>query len=182
MYQHCVVHKKHSKFPKIRVKDKVQFMGDLKEVNNAQCYEEGVRLFHAVELKWAKQYPRGLATCRSNLPVLLTFYKYPKDISVPNIDAVEKIVYLVVTDYNDQWSQRIIRGFSMEKTKKVFASMYSKRCRAKAPRLRLGYTTQTIYNEFLHSGYTNRLTLPTFCLLLLIFYCISNYSKLSVIQ
>lgn len=150
--QRCVVHKMRSTFPKIRVKDKVEFMGDLKDVYNAPCYEEAVRQFHAVELKWSKQYPRELASWRADLPVLLTFYKYPADIwksiyttnaiertvkeirkrlypmnSVPNIDAAEKIAYLVVTDYNDRWSQRIIRGFGMEETKKVFASMYSER-------------------------------------------------------
>lgn len=84
--------------------------------------------------------------------MLLTFYKYPKDIwkaiyttnaiertvkeirkrlypmnSVPNIDAAEKIAYLVATDYNDRWNQRIIRGFGMEETKKEFAKMYHER-------------------------------------------------------
>lgn len=49
--QRCVVHKMRNTFPKIRVKDKVEFLGDLKEVYNAPCYEEAVRRFHAVELK-----------------------------------------------------------------------------------------------------------------------------------
>ncbi|XEC93270.1 IS256 family transposase [Paenibacillus tarimensis] len=150
--QRCVVHKMRNTFPKVRVKDKVEFLGDLKGVYNAPCYEEAVRQFHAVELKWSKQYPRELASWRADLPVLLTFYKYPADIrksiyttnaiertvkeirkrlypmnSVPNIDAAEKIAYLVVTDYNERWSKRIIRGFGMEETKKAFEKMFRER-------------------------------------------------------
>ncbi|MDT9724254.1 IS256 family transposase [Xylanibacillus composti] len=150
--QRCVVHKMRNTFPKVRVKDKVEFLGNLKEVYNAPCYEEAVRQFHAVELKWSKQYPRELASWRADLPVLLTFYKYPVDIwksiyttnaiertvkeirkrlypmnSVPNIDAAEKIAYLVVTDYNERWSKRIIRGFGMEETKKAFEKMFRER-------------------------------------------------------
>ena len=32
---------------------------------------------------------------------------------VPNIDEAEKIAYLVVTSYNDQWSHRFICGFGI---------------------------------------------------------------------
>jgi transposase-like protein len=84
--------------------------------------------------------------------VLLTFYKYPEDIrpaiyttnaiertvkemrkrlypmnSVPNIDAAEKIAYLVVTDYNERWCRRIIRGFGMEETKRELEKMFRDR-------------------------------------------------------
>lgn len=83
------------------------------------------------------------------MPVLLTFFKFPKDIwrsnyttnviertvkeirkrlypmnSVPNIDTAEKITYFVVTNYNERWSKRLIRGFGMKETKKAFKKMY----------------------------------------------------------
>lgn len=150
--QRCVVHKMRSTFPKIRVKDKVELMTDLKSVYTSANQEEAVRQFHAVEEKWAKVYPREIASWKADLPVLLTFYKYPKDIwtsiyttnaiertikelrkrlypmnSVPNIDAAEKIAYLVVSDYNETWSKRIIRGFGMDETKRVFEQMYKER-------------------------------------------------------
>lgn len=150
--QRCIVHKMRNTFPKIRAKDKTEFLGDLKKVYNAPCYEEAMRQFYAVELKWSKQYPRELASWRADLPVLLTFYKFPKDIwqsiyttnaiertvkeirkrlypmnSVPNVDAAEKITYLVVTDYNDRWNKRVIRGFGMEETKRAFEKMYSEK-------------------------------------------------------
>lgn len=150
--QRCVVHKMRSTFPKIRVKDKVEFLGDLKNVYTAPCYEEAIRQFHVVEQRWQKQYPRELESWKKDLPVLLTFYKYPKDIwsaiyttnaiertvkemrkrlypmnSVPNIDAAEKIAYLVVTDYNERWCRRIIRGFGMEETKRELEKMFRDR-------------------------------------------------------
>jgi transposase-like protein len=47
--------------------------------------------------------------------------------SVPNIDAAEKIAYLAVTDYNERWCRRIIRGFGMEETKRELEKMFRDR-------------------------------------------------------
>jgi transposase-like protein len=52
--QRCIVHKMRNMFSKIRVKDKTEFMSDLKSVYTAPCYEDAMRQFHAVEMKWSK--------------------------------------------------------------------------------------------------------------------------------
>lgn len=150
--QRCVVHKIRNTFPKIRVKDKVEFFNDLKLVYTAPEYEHALNQFHIFQVKWGKQYPREIASWKADLPVLLTFYKYPADIrssiyttnaiertmkeirkrlypinSLPNIDAAEKVVYFVATDYNERWSKRVIRGFGMPETKREFEKMYRER-------------------------------------------------------
>lgn len=127
-------------------------MKDLKLVYTAPRYEQAMQQFYAVELKWSKIYPREIESWRKDLPVLLTFFKYPEDVrksiyttnsiertvkeirkrfypmnSVPNVDAAEKVAYLVVSDYNNRWMNRIIRGFGMEETKRAFETMYQQK-------------------------------------------------------
>ncbi|MUT66967.1 IS256 family transposase [Paenibacillus sp. NEAU-GSW1] len=150
--QRCVVHKIRNTFPKIRVKDKVEFLDDLKQVYTAPSREDADKQFYRFEAKWEKRYPKEIASWRDDLPVLLTFYKYPEDIrksiyttnviertikefrkrlypmnSIPNVEAAEKIVYLVVHAYNERWATRIIRGFGMENTKQALEAMFQKR-------------------------------------------------------
>lgn len=150
--QRCVVHKIRNTFPKIRVTDKVEFLDDLKQVYQAADHEEAMKQFYRFEARWEKRYPREVASWRNDLPVLLTFYKYPEAIrpriyttnaiertvkeirkrlypmnSIPNVEAAEKIVYLVVSNYNERWIKRIIRGFGMEETKQQLKQMYEER-------------------------------------------------------
>ncbi len=90
--QRCIVHKIRNLFPKIRVKDKLAFMSDLKLVYTAPIYEQALRQCAAFELKWAKVYPREVASWKTDLPVLLTFYKYPEDIwaRIYTTNAIER--------------------------------------------------------------------------------------------
>lgn len=116
--QRCVVHKIRNLFPKIRVKDNLAFMSHPKLIYTAAIYEQALRHCAAFELKWAKVYPREVGSWKADLPILLTFYKYPEDIgariyttnaivrimkeihkrlypmnSLPNVDAAEMIAY-----------------------------------------------------------------------------------------
>ena len=134
--QHCIVHKVRSTFPKIRVQDKTEFIGDLKTIYTALDRDLALAAFDTVQAKWGKKYPKELDSWKEQLPTLLTFYKYPaliksaiytsnpiertnKEIrkrlrpmnSLTNMDAAEKIVYLEVTTYNEKWSTRVICGF-----------------------------------------------------------------------
>jgi putative transposase len=65
--QRCVVHKIRNLFPKIRVKDKLAFMSDLKLIYTAPIYEQALRQCAAFELKWATRIIRGfgMATTQS---------------------------------------------------------------------------------------------------------------------
>jgi len=64
--------------------------------------------------------------------------------SVPNIDAAEKIAYLVVTDYNERWCRPIILGFGMEtETRKDVQGI----CTAANPALSL-YTSSVAQIQF----------------------------------
>ena len=150
--QRCLVHKARNSFASVRVKDKTGYFGDLKTVYTAPSKEAALEAFRQFELAWGKRYPKEVASWKADLPVLLTFYKYPPDIwasinttnpiertmkelrkrlypmnSVPNVDAAEKVVYLVACDYNTKWGKRIIRGFGMEETQQAFKKMFAER-------------------------------------------------------
>lgn len=150
--QHCIVHKMRNTIPKIRVQDKVEVIADLKTIYNAEDLDLAYHAFDGVKAKWGKKYPKEIASWEKQLPTLLTFYKYPamikeaiytsnaiertiKEIrkrlrpmnSLPNIEAVEKIVYLFSVDYNERWTQRIIRGFGDTETKHSLERMFEER-------------------------------------------------------
>lgn len=150
--QHCIVHKVRSTFPKIRVKDKIEFIGDLKTIYTALDKDLALAAFDTVKSKWSKTYPKEIQSWEDQLSTLLTFYKYPKLIrgsiytsnaiertnkelrkrfrpmnSLTNMDAAEKIIYLEVMTYNEKWSTRVIRGFGDAETQTELKRMYEER-------------------------------------------------------
>lgn len=150
--QHCVIHKVRATFPKIRVADKTDFLGDLKQVYTAIDGDVARAVFDGFKDKWRKQYPKEVKSWEEQLPTLLTFFKYPaltrpaiyttnpiertnKELrkrlkpmnSLTNIEAAEKIIYLQAIDYNEKWCGRAIRGFVDPDTKAAFEDMYNKR-------------------------------------------------------
>jgi putative transposase len=150
--QHCIVHKVRSTFPKIQVKDKTEFLNDLKTIYTAVDHDAALAAFDTVKDKWGKKYPKEILSWENQLPTLLTFYRYPALIreaiytsnpiertnkefrkrlrpmnSLTNLNAAEKIVYLEAVAYNDKWSTRTIRGFGDTSTKEGLNRMYVER-------------------------------------------------------
>lgn len=151
--QHCIVHKVRSTFPKIRVQDKTEFLGDLKTIYSALNRDLALAAFDTVKSKWGKKYPKELNSWEEQLSTLLAFYTYPDLIkgaiytsnpiertnkelrkrlrpmnSLTNMDAAEKIVYLEAVAYNEKWCTRVIRGFGdpdvQVKLKQMFKERY----------------------------------------------------------
>jgi transposase-like protein len=150
--QHCIVHKVRSTFPKIRVKDKADFIDDLKTIYNALDRELAMAAFDTVKAKWGKKYPKEIQSWEDQLPTLLTFHKYPRLIkeaiytsnpiermnkefrkrlkpmnSLTNIDAAEKVIYLDAIDYNERFENRVIRGFGDPTVKKELLELFEER-------------------------------------------------------
>lgn len=150
--QRCVTHKVRATLPKIRDKDKADFVTDLKTIYNAPDEDVARAEFDVVKGKWGKKYPRELESWERELSVLLTFYKYPpmirksiytsnliertnKEIrrrlrpmnSLTNMEAAEKIIYLECLDYNARWKTRVFTGFADAETRSKLAQMYEER-------------------------------------------------------
>lgn len=127
-------------------------MDNLKTVYQAPDCDLALAAFASVKDKWGRKYPKEMKSWEDQLPMLLTFYKYPAMIkqaiytsnpiertikefrkrlrpmnSVPSIEAAEKIVFLEITDYNERWSQRAISGFADPACKQRLLDMFKER-------------------------------------------------------
>jgi putative transposase len=152
--QRCVVHKVRNTLNNARKKHQTELAQDLKTIYRANSFEEAQAALLELKDKWKKTYKRELESWENDLPVLLTFFKYPKDVqpylyttnlierlnrevrkrlktmdSLPNIEAAEKIIYLNVTDYNDRWARRKLSGFGLakEEIQDMFDNRYGKK-------------------------------------------------------
>lgn len=148
--QRCVIHKMRSTMNKVRKKDQSALSFALKNVYQCDNYEEASEAFDTVKKEWGTTYRKELNSWEEDLPVLLTFLRYPKAIqkylyttnliertnkevrkrlktmnSLPNIEAAEKIVYLTVLNYNEQWSTKKLSGFELAQIK--LQEMFEKR-------------------------------------------------------
>ncbi|MGG4034925.1 transposase, partial [Paenibacillus cisolokensis] len=99
-----------------------------------------------------KKYPKEIQSWEEQLDTLLTFYKYPPQIknaiytsnpiermnkefrkrlkpmnSLTNIDAVEKIIYLDIMDYNERYANRVTTGFGQPGVKEKLVQMFEER-------------------------------------------------------
>ncbi|MGN7458084.1 IS256 family transposase [Paenibacillus pasadenensis] len=150
--QHCVVHKVRSTFPKIRMQDKTDFVADLKTVYNALDRDLALAAFDRLKDKWQKRYPKEIQSWENQLDTLLTFYSYPAEMklaiytsnpiermnkefrkrlkpmnSLTNMEAVEKILYLTDSEYNEYYGKKVIRGFGDPSVKRRLKQMFEKR-------------------------------------------------------
>ncbi|WP_080832018.1 IS256 family transposase [Cohnella massiliensis] len=150
--QHCIVHKVRATFPKIRVHDRAEVINDLKTIYRAPDRDLAIAALDAVQAKWGKQYPKEIQSWRAQVPTLLTFYSYPTAIkeaiytsnpiermnkeirkrlrpmnSLTNMDAAEKIVYLEAIGYNENFENRVIRGFGDLEVKKKLTELFEER-------------------------------------------------------
>src|SRR5699024_3816763 len=100
---------------------------------------------------WQSKHPKVVKSWEKDLDVLLTFLDYPSSIqriiytthiiettmkeikkrtktmnSLPSERATEKVVYLQVTDYNQKWAERKLRGFASayQQLQDMFESRY----------------------------------------------------------
>jgi transposase-like protein len=135
--QRCVVHKVRNTLNRVRQTDRDRVAEDLKAVYRSFTRSQAEAQFDVFREKWQAKYPREVSSWEQDLPVLLTFLKYPSSIrsviyttnwiertikeirkrlrpmnSLPDVKAAEKIVYLTVRHLNDTWSERKLRGFA----------------------------------------------------------------------
>jgi putative transposase len=149
--QRCVVHKVRGTLASVRKIDQVEVAKDLKTIYQAHELEDAHTAFKSFKEKWSKKYKKEVKSWENDLPVLLSFYKYPTQIrkylyttnmiertikevrkrlkvmnSLPNIEAVDKIVYLVSLDYNQHWTSKNTGGFviASKEIYKLYRSRY----------------------------------------------------------
>lgn len=149
--QRCIVHKMRNTLSKVRKVDQAELAADFRKVYKADQLEQAQEAFQKVKEKWGQKYKRVIESWENEWSVLMTFYKYPKDVrkfiyttnmierankeirkrlkpmnSLPSIEAVEKIVYLIAKNYNTHWTSKKTPGFGIasEEIYKIFKQRY----------------------------------------------------------
>lgn len=149
--QRCVVHKMRNLLTKVRKLDQAEISADFKAIYQAPDRKAAEEAFNNAKEKWGKKYKKEVKSWEEDLPVLLTFYKYPKQVrqyiyttnliertnkevrkrlktmnSLPSVEAVEKIVFLSVSQYNENWSTKRLSGFGIASKEiyKMFRDRY----------------------------------------------------------
>lgn len=151
--QSCIVHKMRNTLAKVRIYDRDEIAKDFKKVYKAENMEEALSALEFIENKWGKKYKRIIESWKEKTHVLLTFYKYPQPIrkyiyttnlierlnkeirkrlktmnSLPNIEAVEKVVYLSCKEYIERFRDRTLAGYleSKDQILDMFEKRYGK--------------------------------------------------------
>jgi len=134
--QRCVIHKIRNTMKKVRKKDLSEILQDLKSVYESPNYIQAMEMLDEFSLTWRKRYPKVVESWNETTN-LFTYYDYPifirkaiyttnwierfnksirrltktKD-SFPNENALSKIIYYKVTEHNESWSTRKLKGFA----------------------------------------------------------------------
>lgn len=137
--QRCIVHKMRNALSAVRKKDRDEIAKDLKTIYNSRNLEMAQEQFEVFRTKWSKTYPKVVRSWEEDLPVLLTFYKYPeilhqkiyctnmierfmgeikrrtkKIVTFPTEQAAEKIIYLQCIRFNEN-KRKVAHGFGQQK-------------------------------------------------------------------
>jgi len=78
--QRCITHKLRNTLPKIRDKDKTDFVADMRTIYSVLDRDVALANFDLVKAKWGTIYPKEIASWENELPVLLRFYDFPEKI------------------------------------------------------------------------------------------------------
>ena len=128
--QICVVHQLRNSLKFVMWKDKKAVVAELKKIYNASDETTALHYLENFESIWSKKYPFIAKSWRANWQNLSTFYEFPGCIrkiiyttniieninriirkytktkcSLPNDQAVEKVVYLALMQIQRKWSQ-----------------------------------------------------------------------------
>jgi transposase-like protein len=128
--QICVVHQLRNSLKFVMWKDKKAVVAELKKIYNASDEATALHYLESFDSIWSKKYPFIAKSWRANWQNLSTFYEFPECIrkiiyttniieninmiirkytktkcSLPNDQAVEKVVYLALMQIARKWSQ-----------------------------------------------------------------------------
>lgn len=136
-WQLCVLHAVREALNKARNKDREALAEDLKAVYQAETEQEAKEALRRLRERWGTVYPRVVARWEGKAYALLAFLRHPKPIrrylyttnqlerlakevkrrtKVVEVfcgeEAVEKLLYLVLSNLNERLENRRLRGFA----------------------------------------------------------------------
>ncbi|MBC7217815.1 MAG: IS256 family transposase [Candidatus Caldatribacterium sp.] len=136
-WQLCVLHAVRDALNKVRRKDREALAEALKKIYRAETEEEAREALKRLRDCWGGMYPKIVERWETKAYALLAFLRHPKSIrrylyttnqlerlakevkrrtKVVEVfcgeEAVEKLLYLVLSHLNEAWGSRRLRGFA----------------------------------------------------------------------
>jgi len=136
-WQLCVLHAVRDALNKVRKKDREALAADLKGIYRAESEEEAKEALRRLRERWGGIYPKIVERWETKAYALLAFLRHPKPIrrylyttnqlerlskevkrraKVVEVfcgeEAVEKLLYLVLSHLDEAWGGQRLRGFA----------------------------------------------------------------------
>jgi putative transposase len=136
-HQRCWVHKMRNLVQAARKRDVEGITADARAIYNADGIGQARRAFEKFRRRWHASYPSLVDRLEKDLPDLLTFYQFPKSlwrklritnvierrfvevrrrtrpmVCFVNIHSVDRIIFAIFNQFNQQWGNRTLRVFT----------------------------------------------------------------------
>jgi putative transposase len=136
-HQRCWVHKMRNIVQAARTRDLQAISTDARAIYQADSIESARRAFQQFRRRWQGCYPGLVRRLEMDLPDLLTFYRFPKPlwkklrttnaierrfvevrrrtrpmVCFVNIHSVDRIIFAIFNQFNQQWENRTLRVFT----------------------------------------------------------------------
>jgi transposase-like protein len=137
LHQRCWVHKMSNILEKVRKKDYDQVKADAQAIYQAESRREARQAFYRFRQQWLEHYPAMVKQLEKDLPELLSFYSFPRQlwrklrttnviervfvevrrrtrpmVCFVNVDSVDRIIYSIFHRFNLEWRNRTLQVFT----------------------------------------------------------------------
>jgi putative transposase len=136
-HQRCWVHKMRNILEKVRKRDSDEVMADARAIYRAEGVKAARQAFKLFKLRWFKEYPGMVRQLGKDLPQLLAFFSFPRQlwkklrttnviercfvevrrrtrpmVCFVNVQSVDRIIFSIFNYFNLDWKNRTLRVFT----------------------------------------------------------------------
>jgi putative transposase len=136
-HQRCWVHKMRNILQKVKKTDYQEVKRSAQAIYQADGIKEARLLVREFRMRWVKQYPNMVKQLEKDLPELLAFMSFPKNLWIKlrttnviercfvevrrrtrpmvcfvNVGSVDRIIYSIFHKFNLQWETHTLRAFT----------------------------------------------------------------------
>jgi len=136
-HQRCWVHKMRNILEHVRKRDYAQVKGEVQAIYRAESRGAAQAAFEIFRRHWQSAYPAMVKKLGEDLPELLAFYRFPRQLWKPlrttnaierrfvevrrrtrpmvcfvNVESVDRIIFSIFNRFNAEWKNRTLRLFT----------------------------------------------------------------------
>jgi putative transposase len=136
-HQRCWAHKMRNIIEKVRKRDQEEVKADARAIYGAESLKAARQAFKQFKLQWSKTYPGMVRQLERDLPQLLAFFSFPRQlwkklrttnviercfvevrrrtrpmVCFVNVQSVDRIIFSIFNYFNLDWKNRTLRVFT----------------------------------------------------------------------